>query len=118
MVGEEACCSPTKHGEIVIEHHKERQDQERDNKIETEVTDIIEKVKCMKGQWAGHVARMNNTRWAKITSRGRKRIRGRPKRRWRDDIEEAVGSQWMRTAQDRSAWRKLWRPSASSGMNG
>ena len=23
-----------------------------------------------------------------------------------------------RTAQDRSAWRKLWRPSASSGMNG
>ena len=30
---EEACCSPTKHGEIVIEHHKERQDQERDNKI-------------------------------------------------------------------------------------
>ena len=31
---EEACCSPTKHGEIVIEHHKERQDQERDNKIE------------------------------------------------------------------------------------
>ena len=31
---EEACCSPTEHGEIVIEHHKERQDQERDNKIE------------------------------------------------------------------------------------
>ena len=32
------------------------------------VIDIIEKVKCMKGQWAGHVARMKNTRWAKITS--------------------------------------------------
>ena len=88
----------------------------------TGVIDIIEKVKCMKGQWAGHVARMKNTRWAKITSewtpRDGKRLRGRPKRRWRDDIEEAVGSQWMRTAQDRSAWRKLWRPSASSGMNG
>ena len=52
------------------------------------------------------------------TPRDGKRLRGRPKRRWRDDIEEAVGSQWMRTAQDRSAWRKLWRPSASSGMNG
>ena len=88
----------------------------------TGVIDIIEKVKCMKGQWAGHVARMKNTRWAKITSewtpRDGKRLRGRPKRRWRDDIEEAVGSQWMRTAKDRSAWRKLWRPSASSGMNG
>ena len=88
----------------------------------TGVIDIIEKVKCMKGQWAGHVARMKNTRWAKITSewtpRDGKRLRGRPKRRWRDDIEEAVGSQWMRTAQDRSAWRKLWRPSVSSGMNG
>ena len=88
----------------------------------TGVIDIIEKVKCMKGQWAGHVARMKNTRWAKITSewtpRDGKRLRGRPKRRWRDDIEEAVGSQWLRTAQDRSAWRKLWRPSASSGMNG
>ena len=36
---------------------------------ETGVTDIIEKVKCMKGQWAGHVARMKNTRWAKITFR-------------------------------------------------
>ena len=34
----------------------------------TGVIDIIEKVKCMKGQWAGHVARMKNTRWAKITS--------------------------------------------------
>ena len=27
-------------------------------------------------------------------------------------------SQWMRGAQDRSAWCELWRPSASSGMNG
>ena len=60
---------------------------------------------------------MKNTRWAKITSewtpRDGKRLRGRPKRRWRDDIEEAVGSQWMRTAQDTG---KLWRPSASSGI--
>ena len=91
-------------------------------KSKTRVTDIIEKVQCMKGQRAGHVARMSDTSWVKITSEGTpregKRIRGRPKRRWRYDIEEAVGSQWMRMAQDRSAWRKLWRPSASSGMSG
>ena len=30
--------------------------------------DIIEGVWYMRGQRAGHVARMGNTRWAKITS--------------------------------------------------
>ena len=87
----------------------------------TKVVDIIGKVQCMRGQWAGHVARMSNTRWAKIilewTPREGRPARGRPKRRWRDCIEEVGGSQWMRVAQDRSAWRELWRPSASSGVN-
>ena len=65
---------------------------------------------------------MSNTRWAKITSewipKEGKRVRGRPKRRWRDNIEEVGSSQWMRVAQNRSAWSHLWRPSASRGMNG
>ena len=120
---EEACCSPTKHGEIVIEHHKERQDQERDNKIENR-GDRYNRKSEVHERTVGRTCSQNEETpgWAKITSewtpRDGKRLRGRPKRRWRDDIEEAVGSQWMRTAQDRSAWRKLWRPSASSGMNG
>ena len=66
------------------------------------VKDIIERVRCFRGQWAGHVARMSNTRWAKITSewtpRKGKRVRRRPKR-WRDNIEEVDSSQWMRVAQ-------------------
>ena len=61
----------------------------------TGVKDIIERVWCMRGQWAGHVARMSNTRWATITSewapREGKRVRGRSKRRWRNNIEK-VGS--------------------------
>ena len=61
----------------------------------------------MRGEWAGHVARMNNTRWAKIISEWTpgegKRVKGRPKSRWRDNIEEVGSSQWMRVAQDRSA---------------
>ena len=73
----------------------------------TGVKDIIERVRCMRGQWAGHVARMSNTRWAKLTSewtpREGKRVKGRPKRRWRDNIEEVGSSQWMRVAQNRSA---------------
>jgi len=88
----------------------------------TKVKDIIEKAEQTKGQWAGHLARMKNNKWAKRTTewwpRERSRARGRPKRRWRDKIEEKAGSAWMRRAQDRNAWRKVWRPSASSGVTG
>ena len=37
-------------------------------RCKTGVKDIIERVWCMRGQRGGHVARMRNTRWAKITS--------------------------------------------------
>ena len=90
-------------------------------RCKTGVKDIIDRGWC-RGQWAGHVARMSNTRWAKITSEWTpsegKRVRGRPKRRWRDNIEEVGSSQWMRVAQNRSTWCELWRLSASSAMNG
>ena len=87
----------------------------------TKVVNIIDKAQCMRGQWAGHIARTSNTRWAEMTSewtpeKEDEHARGRPKTRWRDSIEEVGGSQWMRVAQDRSAWRELWRPSASSGI--
>ena len=66
-------------------------------RCKTGVKHIIERVRCVRGQWAGHVARMSNTRWAKIASewtpREGKRVRGRPKRRWRDNIEEVDSSQ-------------------------
>ena len=71
----------------------------------TKVVDTIDKVQCMRGQWAGHIAWMSNTRWVKITSewtpREGRQARGRPKtkRRWRDSIEEVGGSRGMRVAQ-------------------
>ena len=65
----------------------------------------------MRGQWAGNAARMSNTWRAKITlewtPRDGKRVKERPKRRWRDNIEEVDSSQWMRVAQDRSALLEL-----------
>ena len=80
-------------------------------RCKTGVKNVIERVWCMRGQWAGYVARMSNTRWVKITSewtpREGKRVRGRPKRRWRDNVEEVGSSQWIRVAQNRSAWREL-----------
>ena len=88
----------------------------------TKIKDVVNTTKELKWKWAGHVARMKNHRWAKITTewtpRDCKRSRGRPKRRWRDELEEDMGTTWMRKAQDRVMWRNLWRPSASSGMNG
>ena len=88
----------------------------------TGVKYIIERGQCMRGQWAGHVVGMSNTRWATITSewtpRERKRVGGRPKRRCRDSSEEVGLSQWMSVVLDQRTWRELWRPPASSGMNG
>ena len=87
----------------------------------TKVKDVTEKVYRMKGQRAGHLARMNNNRLAKITTawtpRNGRRRGGRPKRRWRDEIEEKAGSLWTHVAQYRRAWRQLWRPPASSDVN-
>ena len=88
----------------------------------TKVKDVIRTTTEMKNKWAGHVARMNDNRWAKTTTewipRERTRRRGRPKRRWRDELEEKFGAAWMRRARDRVEWRRLWRPSANSGVNG
>ena len=87
----------------------------------TKINDIIEKLSKMKGQWAGHIARMIDNRWTnkltEWTPREGRRQRGRPKRRWREDVEEKAGTAWTRLAQDRLAWKQLWRPPASSGVN-
>jgi len=87
----------------------------------TKVKDVITETREKKSRWAGHVARMENYRWAKITTewtpREGRRARGRPKRRWRDEIEEEIGADWMQVAQNRDAWTRMWRQSASSGVN-
>ena len=79
----------------------------------------------MKWKWAGHVARMKDNRWTiRCTEwqvRDGKRSRGRPKRRWRDDIQQwlGVGATWSRKAKDRQKWKDLaegyfqqWRDTA------
>ena len=83
----------------------------------TKVKVIIETVRDLKSRWAGHVARMEDKRWGKITTewypRGSNRARGEVKRRWRDEVEKKVGNSWMRIALDRVAWRQLWRRSVA-----
>ena len=110
--------------EVRREQHRESQREIRSGtktqRARTKVKDVIQKAVEAKGKWAGHMARMKNHEWAKKTTEwtplDRKRAKGRPKIRWRDDIEKKAGSRWTQRAQDRNEWRKMWRSSASCGM--
>ena len=66
-------------------------------------------------RWAGHVSRMGETRGVYRVLVGKpagKRLLGRPRRRWEDnikmDLKEADGvMDWIELAQDRDRWQAL-----------
>ncbi|KAJ4448531.1 hypothetical protein ANN_10549 [Periplaneta americana] len=76
--------------------------------------DIIRNIKSRRLRWAGHVARMGESRNGYRVLVGRpegKRPLGRPRRRWEDNIKmylREVGyddRDWINLAQDRDQWR-------------
>ncbi|KAJ4427756.1 hypothetical protein ANN_25409 [Periplaneta americana] len=76
--------------------------------------DIIRNIKSRRLRWAGHVARMSESRNAYRVLVGRpegKRPLGRPRRRWEDNIKmdlREVGyddRDWINLAQNRDQWR-------------
>ncbi|KAJ4445755.1 hypothetical protein ANN_12440 [Periplaneta americana] len=80
--------------------------------------DIIRNIKSRRLTWAGHVARMGESRNAYRVLVGRpegKRPSGRPRRRWEDNIKmdlREVGyndRDWINLAQDRDRWRAYVR---------
>ncbi|KAJ4441953.1 hypothetical protein ANN_11817 [Periplaneta americana] len=80
--------------------------------------DIIRNIKSRRLKWAGHVARMGESRNAYRVLVGRpegKRPLGRPKRRWEENIKmdlREVGyddREWINLAQDRDQWRAYVR---------
>ncbi|KAJ4427876.1 hypothetical protein ANN_23882 [Periplaneta americana] len=80
--------------------------------------DIIRNIKSRRLRWAGHVARMGESRNAYRVLVGRpegKRPLGRPRRRWGDNIKmdlREVGyddRDWINLAQDRDRWRSYVR---------
>ena len=77
----------------------------------TKIIDIIEYTLKQKWKWAGHIARLEDNRWTKRCTewqpRRGKRSRGRPSRRWQDDITEKEGTTWIRKATDRRQWKTL-----------
>ena len=73
-------------------------------------------IKSRRLRWAGHVARMEETRSAFKMLTGKpkgKRPLGRPRHRWEDNIRmdlEDIGinaENWVDSAQDRDYWRAL-----------
>ncbi len=76
---------------------------------QTGIKDIVVRIKELKWQWAGHVARANNNKWTKIvtewTPREEKRKQARPKIRWCDEIVKSAGAVWMRKARNRNEWK-------------
>ena len=77
----------------------------------TKTIDIIEYTLKQKWRWASHIARMKDNRWTKCCTESQprrvKRSRGRPSRRWQDDIAEKEGTTWIRKSTDRRQWKTL-----------
>ena len=77
---------------------------------------IVRVIKSRRMRWAGHVARMGEGRGVYRILVGKsegKRPRGRPRRRWEDNIKMDLqevgcgGVDWIELAQDRDRWRAL-----------
>ncbi|KAJ4448691.1 hypothetical protein ANN_00081 [Periplaneta americana] len=88
--------------------------------------DIIRNIKSRRLRWAGHVARMGESRNAYRVLVGRpegKRPLGRPRRRWEGNIKmdlREVGyddRDWINLAQDRDRWRAYVRAAMNLRRN-
>jgi hypothetical protein len=78
--------------------------------------DILRMIKSRRMRWAGHVARMGDTRNAYMILLGKpeeKRLLEGPRRRWVDNITVDLremgwdGMDWIELAQDRDQWMAL-----------
>ncbi|KAI8441227.1 hypothetical protein MSG28_014876 [Choristoneura fumiferana] len=72
------------------------------------IADVGRETARLKWDWAGHICRMHPKRWAQVTTQwapldGQRR-RGRPIRRWRDDLD-AFRNDWQNLAADRGSWK-------------
>lgn len=90
-----------------------RKDRVRNTSLRniTRVTDAVELACKLKWRWAGHVTRTTDNRWSERLlhwyPREAKRPRGRPRRRWADDIVQLAGATWTRKAKERDIWKGL-----------
>ena len=100
------------------ETHSWRRRHNEELREVTRVPLITNILKARRMKWAGHVKRMNNTRYPKQTLEGGvggRRRRGRPRTRWNDCVEKNVQEledteeTWQEIAENRPRWRGLCR---------
>jgi len=77
---------------------------------------IIETIRLNRLRWFGHVQRMEENRIPKrilCMNLGTKRLRGRPRNRWQDEVREdgrmVGGEGWQEKVHNRQEWKKLMR---------
>jgi len=88
----------------------------------TQTRDVLYSIRKVKFGFAGHIMRKNNDSWAKLVTDWRpyegKISKGRPKIRWRDEVEGRVGSMWHRETRNRIRWEKIDEAYAGDGADG
>lgn len=76
----------------------------------TGLTDVGFKSAKLKWEWAGHICRMPPNKWAKVVTQWTppnvRRPRGRPRKRWSDDVH-CFDPDWKNRALDRESWRSM-----------
>lgn len=76
--------------------------------------DIISTIKTQRIKWLGHLIRMRNDRGPKMAYERKpegRRKRGRPRKRWSEDVENDLKQlgvrTWRRKALDREEWKEV-----------
>lgn len=84
--------------------------------------DIVKYIKAQRLRWLGHLERMDNTRAVKRIAEwipANARPRGRPKKRWKDDVMTDLRRMgvrnWREVADDRAEWRLLIQQAKTHG---
>lgn len=80
------------------------------NRKRSAIKDVLTHALEQKWRWAGHQARYDDSRIAKITEKWEpktKRSKGRPQKRWKDDIVEVGSIFWRRKAARRENWKQM-----------
>jgi len=77
---------------------------------------ITETIRLNRLRWFGHVQRMEENRIPKrvlYMNLGTRRLRGRPRNRWEDEVREdgriVGGEGWQVKVHNREEWKKLLR---------
>ena len=91
---------------------RRRTNKEVEELLEQE--DIVRFIKAQRLRWLGHVERMSEVRTAKRLYKARmtgRRNQGRPRNRWKDEVEQDLKRMevrgWSKMAKDRKCWKQV-----------